>query len=113
MFGYELAEDIRPILSELIEAVHVEGNLLHSLRVTPAENTVVIYVASINVATKVQTGKEKTIIFSKDKLNELVTFCEEFVNPVGFTMEGETYHWFFFPDMAPMDTSKLYNENSL
>lgn len=96
---FEIEEKVQPILSELIKAVKVEGNLLHSLRITPADNSVVFYVASINVATKVHTGREKVIPFDKTDLPNLVSCCEEYIKPVGFNMEGDTYHWFFFPDI--------------
>ena len=110
MLGYEFDEKIRPIISDLISAVHVEGNLLHSLRITPNGNTVVFQVASINAATKIQTAKEKTIVFPEDNIDGLMSCCENFVKPVGFTIEGATYHWFFFPDMDPMDSSLIHNE---
>lgn len=96
---FEIEEKVQPILSELIKAVRVEGNLLYSLRITPTEGCVVIYVASINVATKIHTGREKVIQFDKKDLDSLVSYCNDFLNPVGFNMEGDTYHWFFFPDI--------------
>ena len=108
---FEIDEKLKPILSELISAVKVEGNLLYSLRVTPAENSVVIFVASINAATKIHTGKEKILPLemTADTLKWVTNFCENFLKPVGFTLEGETYHWFFFPDMEPKDFSDYGN----
>ena len=104
---FEIDEKIKPILSELISAVKVEGNLLYSLRVTPAENSVVFYVASINAATKIHTGKEKVLPLplEADTMKWIADFCSNFVHPVGFNMEGETFHWFFFPQMEPKDFS--------
>lgn len=104
---FEIDEKLKPILSGLISAVKVEGNRLYSLRVTPAENSIVFFVASINAATKIHTGKEKILPLEMeaDTLKWVTNFCENFVNPVGFTMEGETYHWLFFPNMEPMDLS--------
>lgn len=104
---FEIDEKLKLILSDLITAVKVEGNLLYSLRVTPAENAIVFYVASINAATKIHTGKEKILPLEieTDTMKWVSNFCENFVKPVGFTMEGETYHWFFFHDMEPKDFS--------
>ncbi len=55
-----------------------------------------IYVASIDVATKVQTGREKVVSLGQKHYIKLRTICEELLDPVGVTSESSTFSCFFF-----------------